>query len=230
LIVSHKHKFIYIKNKRTAGTSIDIALSKICGADDILTIINVEDEDLRKKIGNIKAQNYNIPFYQYNLKDWYRYIVKGKRFVFYSHMSALKLKRYVSSEVWDTYYKFSFERNPISKCISHYHWRGKQVNYSSFKDYLNSEDVFMLKGNHYYKDKEGNFLVDKVYKMEEMDNAFINIAEKLGIDKNLLTPPHFETKKTSDKHTVNKENLTAENNQKIREIFETEFKEFYAND
>ena len=37
MIVSHKHKFIFLKTKKTAGTSIELALTKLCGDDDIIT-------------------------------------------------------------------------------------------------------------------------------------------------------------------------------------------------
>jgi enoyl-CoA hydratase len=36
MIISHKHKFIFIKTIRTAGTSIEIALSEKCGSEDEL--------------------------------------------------------------------------------------------------------------------------------------------------------------------------------------------------
>jgi hypothetical protein len=37
MIISHKHKFIFFKTKKTAGTSIEIALSKYRGPDDVIT-------------------------------------------------------------------------------------------------------------------------------------------------------------------------------------------------
>ena len=40
MIISHKHKFIFIKPIKVGGTSIEIALAKHCGVDDIITPIS----------------------------------------------------------------------------------------------------------------------------------------------------------------------------------------------
>ncbi len=34
MIVSHKYEFVFIKTKKTAGASVEIALSKFCGVED----------------------------------------------------------------------------------------------------------------------------------------------------------------------------------------------------
>ena len=31
MIISHEHKFIFLKTKKTAGTAIEAALSELCG-------------------------------------------------------------------------------------------------------------------------------------------------------------------------------------------------------
>lgn len=37
MIVSHKHKFIFVHLGRTAGRSLTVALARVCGPDDIIT-------------------------------------------------------------------------------------------------------------------------------------------------------------------------------------------------
>ena len=58
MIISHKHQFIFIKTKKTAGTSIEIALSQFCGEKDIITTISEEDEQIRQELNFSSAQNY----------------------------------------------------------------------------------------------------------------------------------------------------------------------------
>ncbi len=31
MIISHEHKFIFLKTKKTAGTSVELALTRLCG-------------------------------------------------------------------------------------------------------------------------------------------------------------------------------------------------------
>ena len=55
MIASHQHRFIFLKTRKTAGTSVEIALSKVCGPDDVITEISPEDEELRRAAGGHPA-------------------------------------------------------------------------------------------------------------------------------------------------------------------------------
>src|SRR5262245_11425347 len=57
MIVSHKHKFIFIKTKKTAGTAIEAALSELCGPEDVITPYREESEQDRK---GLSPQNFRI--------------------------------------------------------------------------------------------------------------------------------------------------------------------------
>lgn len=59
MIVSHRHRFIFIKTQKVAGTSVEIALSKFLGPDDVVTpILDPADEALRRRLGVCGPQNY----------------------------------------------------------------------------------------------------------------------------------------------------------------------------
>ena len=57
MIVSHRHKFVFMKTRKTAGTSIEIALSEHCGPSDIVSPNDPADEELRSKLGFTGPQN-----------------------------------------------------------------------------------------------------------------------------------------------------------------------------
>jgi hypothetical protein len=58
MILSHTHRFIAFKTRKTAGTSFEIALSKHMLAQDIVTPIAPADENIRKTLGYTGPQNY----------------------------------------------------------------------------------------------------------------------------------------------------------------------------
>ena len=64
MILSYKYKFIFIKHKKVGGTSIEMALSSICGDADIITPIVPKDEVERIKRFNTHCRNYFISGYE----------------------------------------------------------------------------------------------------------------------------------------------------------------------
>ncbi len=51
MLISHKHKFIYIKTVKTAGTSVQSSLAKLLDSDDIASgVQEITQEDGSKKI------------------------------------------------------------------------------------------------------------------------------------------------------------------------------------
>ena len=180
MIVSHKYKFIFIKTRKSAGTSIEIFLSPHCGKEDIVCPTNPHVEPHR-------ARNYRglyNPFYEAFLNRGRD--VKGtiKRFCrqakFYEHMPAAVLRTRVSPQVWNSYFKFCVERNPWDKTLSFYHHR----NYTAGGK-LSLEEYFQRKdwGIDYYRymDDAGNLLVDRVVRYERLSEELGEIFGRLGI-------------------------------------------------
>ena len=79
MIINHKYKFIFIKTRKTAGTSIEIALSQFCDANDVITPITGQDECKRQELGFRGPQNYDIPLRFYKNIEGLRLIWRRER-------------------------------------------------------------------------------------------------------------------------------------------------------
>jgi hypothetical protein len=189
MILSHKYKFIFLKTKKTAGTSIEIALSKFCGPDDIITPISEKDEQTRRQLGYRGPQNY-LP--ATNGSAWNDKLValglmKPKRF--YNHMSAAEVKALVDDKVWNEYYKFCVERNPWDRMTSLYYWIFREKPAPPFSQFVRSRKYRMLKngGRNVYT-LSGRFAVNHVCRFEDLANELEAVRQQIGLPEELELP------------------------------------------
>ncbi len=182
MIISHKYKFIFIKTYKTAGTSIEIFLSRICGEDDILTPIypHVEIHRARNYIGlfnpinEINNCNKNFAENISTLKDFL------KRRMFYNHISACKIRSRINKNVWMNYFKFTVERNPWDKTISMYYmYIANNIFKGSFSEYLKFS--FLPINYPLYLSKKDEILVDKFIYFEKLEEGLEEVFSQLGI-------------------------------------------------
>jgi hypothetical protein len=219
VIISHKYKFIFIKTRKTAGTSIEISLSRYCGEQDILTPLSPEDEAVRRQL-NIFPRNYCVPFSNYDPKDFWR-LLRGHRLRYYNHIPARRIKKFLGEEKWNSYFKFCFERNPWDKVLSYYHYRMPKKQYASLDDFFAQSD---LCGDFEKYAIDGSIAVDFIGRYENLESDLGYVCEKLSIPFDGWMPrAKASFRKDSRRHA---EILNEEQKRIINESFKREIEAF----
>jgi hypothetical protein len=149
-IISYNKNFIFIKSRKTAGTSMEIALSKFCGAEDVIAPIGPFGEDERmlrkfltpqnflnkkkpKKLNTALFRNFifslikSLPLIKKIFKFNYppnftlRPLFVENRIA--TECGSLKLlKKTLDNHFYDNSFKFTIVRNPYDQFLSFYHW------------------------------------------------------------------------------------------------------------
>lgn len=218
MIISHQHQFIFVKTRKTAGTSLEIGLSQHCGAQDVITPISPRDESLRRELGFRGAQNYELPIGF--LRRMERRIA-GRHTHYFNHMSAQKIIRYIGQDIWDTYFTFTIEREPFGKAISSYYF-GEGDSDRSIDDYIATCSPHRLSNWGMYA-SNGSPLVDHVIRYENMDQDLRLLESRLGIDT--ITMPRAKGQFRKDRRHYSKV-LSAEARSIVERVCANEIRYF----
>lgn len=109
MLLSHKKKFIYLKTKKTAGTSTEVLLQRWCVTEDIskksAEELHYGDEQI-SEAGIVGARGSN-----------------ASNYTFYNHMPAVRIIEHVGIDTWNEYFKFVNVRNPFTRAVSQLFWR-----------------------------------------------------------------------------------------------------------
>lgn len=226
MLISHKYRFIFLKTNKTAGTSLEIAMSKYMGSGDVITPISVEDEKLRASQCYRGPQNYLEPFYQYSIGDIKRWLLERERKMrFYHHMPACEIKRKIGEKIWNNYFSFCFERNPWDRVISLYYYDYKTEPRPTLREYLHSGATNILKkrGINSYT-INGRIAVDRVCLFENLEDEIEKIRLQLGMPEKIKLP-HAKTGFRKDRRHYS-EILTNEEAAMIADLFSDEIRYF----
>ena len=171
MLISDSHQFIFVHIRKAAGSSIRDTLEP-------LSLVKPTDNWSKIKSRFLRTE-----------KDY-------KKYAFRQHDSITVAKRLMPPELFESYFKFAFVRNPWDRLVSEYefirrrpdHGRHAKVMKMGFEKYIvyqskrfDAHQINML------ADKNGNVLMDFIGKFENLHDDWNRVTDKLGIENKELT-------------------------------------------
>lgn len=205
MIVCHQYRFIFVKTRKTAGSSAEIALSRLCSVADIVTPLSPErgEEELRAREGGYGPTGHRKPLSAHRgFKEWRRLLTRGQKASYGPHLTAEEIQRLVGTAVWDNYLKVTIERNPWDRALSRYWWQKhrweekERTGFPGLREYLEwleaNKPHWLTNWGHYTINDE--VAVDRVLFYENLDEELRGLASVLGIEEEQLRLPRHRAK------------------------------------
>ncbi len=206
-IISHSKKFIFVKTAKSAGTSIEIALSKYCGENDIITQLSKNDEEIRAKLGYRGQQNH----------------LDEK---FHHGMSIFEIINYIGDEKFKEYFKITNVRNPWDRTLSYYYWKTKRMWWRPDPNqWIKSADLDLLniRGSQLFRKENKNY-VDFFIRYENLYDDLKKALNTIGIEDDFVLPHAKRSVRKSNKPY--QEVWNDDSRKKIADLFPFEIEHF----
>lgn len=189
MIVSHTHRYIFIKSEKTAGTSVEAALSQHCSDRDTVTPLG------------------DYWFNRDERGQWVHSAMNAEGF--FQHDPAAEIKRKVPPEVWRDYFKFSITRNPWDRVVSDFSWQARNrpelqtrkrwfhrlgVPFDEFAQERRLFHAFVSgdwKTNDRFYLIDGELCVDFVVRYERLADDLAEVCRRVGLPP--LTLPRLKS-------------------------------------
>lgn len=182
MIVLHDHKLIFLKPRKVAGTSFEIALSKFSqNPADIITPITKDDEAFRQSLNYTSAQNYTQPFRQAALaalKSGNPRRVFDKTPRFWNHMPATKVRDLLGSEIFEGYTKVTLYRRPLDRLVSSFYWKQSRKSHNlPFDRYCYEQGVWAENYQQYFIGTE--LVIDHLIRFSDLQSDILKLEDKI---------------------------------------------------
>ena len=169
MIISHKHKFIFFAVPKTATHTIRAALRQHTGSD-----------------------------------DWEQQVLFGQQFLpipqlarlQHGHISAQEIRPHLEAEIWESYFKFAFVRNPFDRFVSCCFFLNREdPNFEStavafMKERLQrtrfQQRVLVRPQYRQLCTANGDIALDYVGRYENLQESYDFICERIGLPKDEL--------------------------------------------
>jgi len=200
MIVSHRYGFVFLKTRKTAGTSVELALRTVLGPDDIATPLSRDEERMAAARHIPGPQNYlrllrdiepgKIPDLFRSLGNNLKRGNGNQRVPvlnpYRQHLNAYKARHKIGTTNWNRYFKFTIERNPWARTVSYYHWVCRnQTNPMPFTEFVTRGRGYLNESNYSIYSIHGIPIADYWIRYETLKQGLDHVAAHLELPVNL---------------------------------------------
>ncbi len=164
MIISSLHKFLFVAIPKTGTHSVRQALREHLGPDDL------------EQVGLFVQKKFPVPE-----------LAKLQ----HGHLTLQQIRPYLRPEEWSGLFKFAFVRNPFDRFISYCAFMTRaQGDFERDPQRVMRHFLFeappyghlLFQPQHgFVTDADGSLLADQVGRVEQMQQSYDEIAERIGI-------------------------------------------------
>ncbi|WP_157966305.1 sulfotransferase family 2 domain-containing protein [Oceanibium sediminis] len=190
VLVSHRHKFIYLKTKKTASTSVEAFFEPYCLDEPLAEVAEYRDEHIGTA-GIVGAR---------------RGRAKRAEATWHAHMSAWDAFRALGPRRWFSYFKFTTIRNPFEKAVSEFHYVHRKdtgllsspldTRRAAFETWLRTKRPLT---DRYIYAIAGKPVVQDVIRFERLSADIARVAKHLHLGAEGRAVPRFKSGGNSPK-------------------------------
>jgi hypothetical protein len=164
MIISHRHRFVFAAIPKTGTHSVRRALREHLAEDDL------------EQVGLFVSKRF--PFAQF----------EGIR---HGHITLQQIRPCLESDQFAEYFKFAFVRNPFDRFVSYCAFMSRDsgqfaADPAGFMKHVlfqirPVEHVLYVPQHSFVTDADGSMLADQVGRVEEMQQSYDTICQRLGL-------------------------------------------------
>ena len=192
-MLCNKYKIIFVHIPKTGGTSIEHAFS----------------DDTFSDFSNPMSSGYMAQLINPRMKQMKRSTISRLSFSDKNkHWDVKKYSEEESEDIFNSYFKFSFVRNPWARVYSMFIFlrkpnsifqkKSKEEQFLAFNNYVRSKKLCKFSNQFDWLSIDNKLVVDEIYRFENLQKDFDKLCNKIGKDKIKL--PHFYNSETKSNY------------------------------